>query len=175
MLGYGSEVDNSGGIIPLNLVTALSQSPVCSGQYVSKVVQGKKSGEPVMGFPRITDPHGERRSAVVRSKRRASAPQKAEKGNASSEKNTQCLLCMGLHLCRPVRVPMSFLANMRGFFHLWIMGLTVVGLRNGFVTLSIQDDASYFISQLFLRVFRRCHNVLFWDLLTYSLCHTGSI
>lgn len=51
------------------------------------MVQGKKSGEPVMGFPRITDPHGERRSAVVGSKRRASAPQKAEKGNASSENN----------------------------------------------------------------------------------------
>lgn len=75
------------------------------------MVQGKKSGEPVMGFPRITDPHGERRSAVVGSKRRAAAPQKAEKGNASSKNNTQCLLCMGLHRCRPVRVPTSTLED----------------------------------------------------------------
>lgn len=110
------------------------------------MVQGKKSGKPVMGFPRITDPHGERRSPK---------DELLHHKNPKKAMLVLCLLCMGLHRCRPVRMPVSFLANMRSFFHLWIMGLTVVGLTNGFVTLSIQDDASYFISQLFLRVFQK--------------------
>ena len=65
------------------------------------------------GRPRLTDARGEQRLAcVVRSNRRATVAQIAQEINAGSDRkvseNTvhRSLLRMGLHSCRPVRVPM---------------------------------------------------------------------
>ncbi|KAK3514424.1 hypothetical protein QTP70_018247, partial [Hemibagrus guttatus] len=61
--------------------------PVCSGQYLSKVIQGRNSGELATGRPRLTDARGEQRLArVVRSNRRATVAQIAEEVNAGSDR-----------------------------------------------------------------------------------------
>ncbi|ROK23396.1 hypothetical protein DPX16_16440 [Anabarilius grahami] len=63
--------------------------PVCSGQYLSKGVQGRNSGEPATGHgrPRLTDARGERRLAhVVQSNRRATVAQIAQEVNAGSDR-----------------------------------------------------------------------------------------
>ncbi|ROL51094.1 Transposable element Tc1 transposase [Anabarilius grahami] len=65
---------------------------VCSGQYLSKVVQGRNSGEPAT--------------------RRATVAQIAQEVNAGSDRKVseytvhRSLLRIGLHSHRPVRVPM---------------------------------------------------------------------
>ncbi|KAK3531776.1 hypothetical protein QTP70_029758 [Hemibagrus guttatus] len=59
---------------------------VSSGQYLSKVVQGRNSGELTTG-PRLIDARGERRLArVVRSNRRATVAQIAEVNAGSDRK-----------------------------------------------------------------------------------------
>ena len=65
------------------------------------------------GRPRLIDARGERRLArVVRSNRRATVAQIAQEVNAGSDRKVSeytvhhSLLRMGLHSCRPVRVPM---------------------------------------------------------------------
>ncbi|TMZ23716.1 hypothetical protein EMF65_34440 [Klebsiella pneumoniae] len=65
------------------------------------------------GRPRLIDARGERRLAcVVRSNRRATVAQIAQEVNAGSDRKVSeytvhhSLLHMGLHSCRPVRVPM---------------------------------------------------------------------
>ena len=78
------------------------------------MVQGRKTGEPATGSdPRLIDARGERRLArVVRSNRRATGAQTAEKVNAGSDRKVSehtvhlSLLRMGLRSRRPVRVPM---------------------------------------------------------------------
>ena len=79
-----------------------------------KVVQGRKTGEPATGSdPRLIDARGERRLArVVRSNRRATVAQIAEKVNAGSDRKVsehtvhRSLLRMGLRSRRPIRVHM---------------------------------------------------------------------
>ena len=76
--------------------------PVCSGQYLSKVVQGRNSGEPVTGTcSKLTDACGERRLArIVRSNRQATVSQ--NEVNAASDRKVSkykvhcSLLRMGL-------------------------------------------------------------------------------
>ena len=86
----------------------------CDGsrQYLSKVVQGRRSGELAIGS-RLIDARGERRSAhVVWSNRQGTVAQIAEEVNAGPDRKVsgykvhRNLLHMELHSHRPVRVPM---------------------------------------------------------------------
>jgi len=86
--------------------------PVCSGHYLSKVVQGRNSVNQRQGHGLI-DARGERRLAcVVRSIRWATVAQTAQEVNAGSDRKVseytvhRSLLRMGLHSCRSVRVLM---------------------------------------------------------------------
>lgn len=87
--------------------------PVCSGQHLIKVIQGRNSGEPTTGggWPKLTNAHGQwRLDLVVQSNRLVTVAQIEKVHTGSGRKVSEdtvhhSLLCMGLHSWRPFKAP----------------------------------------------------------------------
>ncbi|ROI37056.1 Protein phosphatase 1 regulatory subunit 12C [Anabarilius grahami] len=117
-----SEFDKDQIVMARRLGQSISKTATlvgCSRSAVVRIYQKcSKEGTVVNrrqghGRPRLIDARGERRLVyVVRSNRRAPLAQIAQEVNAGSGRKVSeytvhhSLLCMGLHSCRPVRVPM---------------------------------------------------------------------
>ncbi|ROJ44626.1 Zinc transporter ZIP11 [Anabarilius grahami] len=105
--GLGQSISKTAALVGCSRSAVVSIYQKCSKEGT---VVNRRQGH---GRPRLIDARGERRLAhVVRFNRRATVAQIAQEVNAGSDRKVSeytvhhSLLCLGLHRCRPVRVPM---------------------------------------------------------------------